>query len=133
MPHRNRAAQIFSLTGTLVLGVINDVMEVNPGLDVQDCLILFAVVVGYFEQKPLTHSKLADYVGLPRPTVIRRVRRLVKGRYLQYERDGTIITPKDRLVGDRAIRLAERYARHIRNASASLSKMDTMRLETEHL
>ncbi|MDO3553089.1 helix-turn-helix domain-containing protein [Ralstonia pseudosolanacearum] len=38
-----------------------------------DVLLLIGVAIGDLEAKPLTAYKLADYVGMPRGTVLRRL------------------------------------------------------------
>jgi len=59
-------------------------------------LIAAAVFLGTIEGRPLTASKLAAYVGMPRPTVIRRLRILSRGGSV--ERVGTAYrTPQKRL------------------------------------
>lgn len=41
-----------------------------------DVLLLCAVAVGHGEGKPMTAHKLAGYVGMPRPTAVRRLQHL---------------------------------------------------------
>lgn len=43
-----------------------------------DVLILMGVMIGQAEGKPLSAFKLADLVGIPRPTVMRRLARLTR-------------------------------------------------------
>ncbi|MDK3021720.1 helix-turn-helix domain-containing protein [Cupriavidus taiwanensis] len=48
-----------------------------------DVLLLCAVAVGHGEGKPMTAHKLAGYVGMPRPTAVRRLRHLEAMRLVQ--------------------------------------------------
>lgn len=57
-----------------------------------DLLLRSAIYVGTVEGRPLTVAKLATYVGIPRPTVVRRLRELER-RGLVVRIDGTWRTP----------------------------------------
>ncbi|EHP42310.1 hypothetical protein OR16_15314 [Cupriavidus basilensis OR16] len=43
-----------------------------------DVLLVCAVAVGDLEGKPMTAWKLAAYVGMPRPTIVRRLARMAR-------------------------------------------------------
>ncbi|MGA4421490.1 helix-turn-helix domain-containing protein [Ralstonia nicotianae] len=51
-----------------------------------DVLLLVGVAIGDAEGKPMTAYKLAQYIGMPRPTVIRRLARMARAGLVQ--RDG---------------------------------------------
>ena len=53
------------------------------GAQVDDLLIRAAVYLGTVEGRPMTATKLATYVGIPRPTVLRRLRALEKRRIVE--------------------------------------------------
>lgn len=57
-----------------------------------DMLIRSAVYLSTIEGQPMTAAKLATYVGIPRPTVIRRLRRLER-RGIVENRAGVWRTP----------------------------------------
>ncbi|KWN15868.1 hypothetical protein WM21_11880 [Burkholderia ubonensis] len=65
-----------------------------------DVLILMGVMIGEAEGKPLSAYKLAYLVGMPRPTVIRRLARLT--------RDGLVMRDhlKRYALADKALRRA---------------------------
>lgn len=65
------------------------------GGDAVDAIILRAVAIGRIEQKPMNISSLADYLGLPRQTVSRRVNRLAARDLIATEKRGnetTVVT-----------------------------------------
>lgn len=51
-----------------------------------DVLLLCAVAIGDLEARPMTAYKLADYIGMPRPTVIRKLASLARAGLVR--RDG---------------------------------------------
>ena len=68
------------------------------GGDAIDAIILRAVAIGRIEQRPMNISSLADYLGLPRQTVSRRVNRLAARDLIATEKRGNetvvVTTPK---------------------------------------
>lgn len=95
------------------------------GNDAADLLILTAIVVGHAERKLLSASDIAGYVGMPRSTVLRRIRRLqaklglvsvrVANRTVYWAR-----APLNRARSDRLVNNAIRAAREL----AKLSILD---------
>lgn len=57
-----------------------------------DLLLRSAIYIGTVEGRPLTVAKLATYVGIPRPTVVRHLRALER-RGLVVRIDGAWRTP----------------------------------------
>ncbi|RAQ10244.1 hypothetical protein DPR02_15560 [Burkholderia cepacia] len=51
-----------------------------------DVLLLVGVAIGDLEAKPMTAYKLESYVGMPRPTVIRRLAKMARAGLVR--RDG---------------------------------------------
>jgi DNA-binding MarR family transcriptional regulator len=66
------------------------------GADATLLLIRAAVYIGTIDGRPLTATKLADYLGLPRATVIRKLQQLVQRGAIERE-DGHYCTPRRRL------------------------------------
>jgi DNA-binding transcriptional ArsR family regulator len=58
------------------------------GARTADLLIRSAVYLGTIEGRPMTVTKLAAYVGIPRPTVIRHLHKLERRRLV--ERSGAV-------------------------------------------
>ncbi len=73
-------------------------MQSGFGSRVPLLMLSAAVYLGTIEGQPMTASKLALYVGMPRATVIRRLRTLLRRGAV--ERSGvTYRTPENRLAG----------------------------------
>ncbi|MGL3208667.1 helix-turn-helix domain-containing protein [Bradyrhizobium sp. BR 1433] len=71
-------------------------LQAKFGSHAGDLLIDTAVFIGTVEERPMTATKLANYVGMPRPTVIRRLN--ILRRRGSVERRGSIYrTPAKRL------------------------------------
>jgi DNA-binding MarR family transcriptional regulator len=66
--------------------------QAHFGTRASDLLLRSAIYVGTVEGRPLTVAKLATYVGIPRPTVVRRLRALER-RGLVVRIDGAWRTP----------------------------------------
>lgn len=125
MPHRTKALRIYGVAGRMVVGMHRTINQAYPELDNEDILICFGVTVGFDEIKPLTASKLAAYIGLPRPTVIRRVVRLVDLGVVEYGPGKSLLAPRHRINGRKAEWMSSRFVNIIQKAAAELSKMDT--------
>lgn len=69
------------------------------GTQVGDLLVRAGIYLGTIEAQPMTAAKLAAYVGIPRPTVVRRLRALER-RGLVERRGRTWVTPQ-RLISRR--------------------------------
>ncbi|MDN7545446.1 helix-turn-helix domain-containing protein [Burkholderia cenocepacia] len=60
-------------------------------------LLLAAVAIGDLEAKPLTAFKLADFIGMPRPTVIRRLAAMARSGLVERDsRRRYVLTPEGR-------------------------------------
>lgn len=55
------------------------------GKNAQDIIILLGVAVGTHEKKPMTAAKLAEFICIPRPTIVRRVAGLVDAGLLRLD------------------------------------------------
>ncbi|MBR7958910.1 helix-turn-helix transcriptional regulator [Burkholderia vietnamiensis] len=53
-----------------------------------DVLLVCAVAISDAEGKPMTAYKLAQYIGMPRPTVIRRLANMVRAGLVVRDRRG---------------------------------------------
>lgn len=96
----------------------------RPGEAVGDMLLCAAVLVGQAEGRELNASKIADYVGMARPTVIRRLAALEKKGLI--ERSGmNYLMPHELVNGDAIMEVCQRVSRMIVDTAAKLSKMDS--------
>lgn len=110
-----------------MMGCINNAyFGENRGSANTDCVLLCAAVaIGEFEGRPMSASKLSEYVGMPRASVMRRL------SYL--ESIGVIERPSTRsyVISDASMqRIQESNAlgtmlRTIRKVSTELSRLDS--------
>ncbi|KVR94057.1 hypothetical protein WK28_14340 [Burkholderia vietnamiensis] len=57
-----------------------------------DVLLICAVAIGDLEARPMTAFKLAQYIGMLRPTVIRRLASMVRAGLVVRDRRGRLRT-----------------------------------------
>ena len=67
------AKAYIALTGVMVDSVFG-----NKPADHSLLLIGFAIMVGHAENRPMNATKIANYVGLPRSTVIRKLNEFLR-------------------------------------------------------
>jgi len=95
----------------------------NYGMHAADGMLVAAVFIGETEGRPMNASKLAEFVGVPRPTVIRRMAELARnGRVVK---DGTVwryAGPRD-IEGTR--RATAAAVKAIIRTAEQLSRLDT--------
>ncbi|MCQ8223567.1 helix-turn-helix domain-containing protein [Burkholderia pseudomallei] len=53
-----------------------------------DVLLLVGVAIGDLEARPMTAFKLAQYIGMPRPTVVRKLARMARAGLVVRDRRG---------------------------------------------
>lgn len=88
-----------------------------------DVLLVIAIFIGQAERRPMTAAKLADYAGMPRATVVRKLREL-KARGLVELTDGHATLPTEKLNAPGLTDAVAQAAREIHRLAANLSKMD---------
>lgn len=91
------------------------------GTHVGDLLIRAGVYLGTIEGHPMTAAKLADYVGIPRPTVMRRLRALER-RGLVARRGRSWCTPP-RLINRRNAQDFGDVIKLVRSANQKLPRL----------
>jgi hypothetical protein len=87
----------------------------NFGSNALDTFLGMAIYIGQQEQRPMSVSKLSIYAGIPRPTVIRRLKAL----------EGYYRIAQHRFMTPTVFDGIEACARAIHRASATLSKLDS--------
>lgn len=94
------------------------------GKNAQDIIILLGVAVGHHEGKPMTAAKLANYVCVPRATVVRRVS-------VMAERDLLVLNGQKQILlsesaNQKAAKAAPKLTKPaIVHTAVMLSKLDT--------
>lgn len=93
------------------------------GRHLNDLIILLDVNMTEFENKPLTVAKIAQCIGMPRPTVARRVKLLINAGILKENESRQILRTSELI--DRANKIMPqiKQSRILRNVSY-VSKMD---------
>ncbi len=91
---------------------------------VPDVLLCAAIFIGEAEGRPMTAGKVATYIGMPRPTVLRRITALIDLGHVSRDPDGTLrmIRNTGNIVRERAATVEN--LQHINRAVLALSKMD---------
>lgn len=89
-----------------------------------DVVLCCAVFIGQAEGRPMTPAKIAEYIGMPRPTVIRRLKALEERGLIEIT-GGKAICPLEKLNRPHLITTLDDVSRRIHRASVCLSKMDS--------
>lgn len=91
-----------------------------------EALLCTAMFIGQAEGKPMTAAKIAEYIGMPRPSAIRKLHSLkIRGVVRQVDNRRWCIAVDVPEINAR-VSAAERAQRdNIRRATAKLSKMDS--------
>jgi hypothetical protein len=94
-----------------------------------EVLVAYAVLIGTLEGRPLNASKLAQMIGLPRSTTLRRLEDL-EGLGVVHKRRGACYeVPIGLLNSPEIISMVMELSRIFVSAAAKLSKMDTKPLD----
>lgn len=88
-------------------------------------LLVCAIFIGQAERRPMTANKLAEYIGMPRPTVVRKLRALQNGGMVFLDGDGAATLSLDKLNSPEMVGVIEAAIRAVHKTSAELSKMDS--------
>ncbi len=98
----------------------------------RDILICAAAYIGQAERRPMTAANIAEIVGVPRPTVIRRLASLRQRGFVEQLENGRWIIPFRQGRHTRATaKIFATSAQHIHNAAAQLSKLDSAELAAQ--
>lgn len=88
-----------------------------------DVMLMCAILIGQVERKPMTAAKLADYAGMPRPTVVRKLRQFEQAGMVELL-DGMPVGAIEHMNPEGIEETIQALARSIKRAAAELSKMD---------
>lgn len=129
MPGRIKAAKQRTELTRLVVWLVRYVCiqymgDDKFGASSGDVVLCCAIFTGQAEGRPMTPGKLAEYIGMPRPTVIRRIKVLEK-RGLVEMLDGKAFLPLEKLNRPHLITTLDDVSKRIHRASVFLSKMDS--------
>lgn len=92
-------------------------------------LLCAAVYVGQCEKRPMTAAKLADFIGMPRPTVLRKLGELrARGLVIANNKKQWCIASTSPKVAERITASIDALLPLVHSAAARLSKMDSARI-----
>jgi hypothetical protein len=94
----------------------------HMGASLEEMFVCFAVHIGTAEDRPMSASKIAGFLGIPRTNVLRAVAGLKK-RKIIYQIGNVYLTNVERLAERITSSLRERQIRTIARANADLSKL----------
>ena len=89
-----------------------------------DAILLCAIFVGHVEGRPMNVSKLADYAGMARSTVGRKLKAYRQAGFIELV-DGAAVFVIEPLNSLRMLRVVQEIRQVILTAAAELGKTDT--------
>lgn len=92
-----------------------------------DAVLCCAIFIGLGEGKPMTASKLSEYAGMPRATVIRKLGELERVGLVRLVDKKRAILVGDMVGTEAALEATEVFTRIISNAAFELSELDRQR------
>lgn len=104
---------------------VNILQEKNFGSILETQIITMAVALGQMEDKPIPTSKLAEYVGIPRSTVTRKLQMLEASGMMERTAHGAYAFTAAHLNRPQVWEFIDHAAQLIHSASKRLSKLDT--------
>lgn len=103
-----------------------------PASDADALLLCVAIYIGQCEMRPMTAGKLAEFIGMPRPTVARKLAYLKhRGLVFENSRRQWCIAIDNPKVSARIAALNGAVLQLIHASSAMLSKMDNDRIASK--
>lgn len=124
IPQVGQRVAVIRLVVWLVRSVAQDYLAAEMAASVADDAILCcAILIGQVDRRPMTATKLCQYIGMPRPTVFRKVRDMEK-RGLVAIVNRKVMLPADKVVESGLIETVSAACRQIHRISEELSKLD---------
>ncbi len=96
------------------------------GSAADDVLLLAGIYIGHAEGRPMKATKLAEYVHMPRPTVVRKLQEMQRLGFIELAHDGSARCRVDVFNSEPVLAAVNRLTQAIQKAAAELSKMDNM-------
>jgi hypothetical protein len=133
MPRTQRLTQGAVVARLLldICGAITDGMGMAgaPDASCADVVLLCAVMIGHAEGRPMTAAKIGAYVGIPRPTAIRRLQEMMDSGIIHHDaRKRWKMLTSDSARRDLIDSVIVANTQHIRRAMDALSKLDGMEI-----
>lgn len=86
-------------------------------------LIISAVAMGQIEGKPFRASKLAEYIGMPRATLLRRLSDLIEEGWIEATNNGQYLLGSEHLNSPLILGLTDQVRTLILDAASDLQKL----------
>ena len=87
-------------------------------------MVLASVALGTIERRPFKAQKLADYTGMARTTVLRRLADLEEEGWIEYDAKGHVLVRPERINGDRVSQVCDRMSTLIHRAHYELLELE---------
>lgn len=129
MPRRIKDADDRLVMSRLILAIFKTFAqgylgETAYGSVADDAILLCAIFVGHVEGRPMNVSKLAEYAGISRTTVGRKVKAYERSGFVKLV-DGKVVFAVDPLNSPRMLKVIEDIRHLILTAALELRKTDT--------
>lgn len=95
------------------------------GMYAPELIVITGILIGQTENRPMSVTKLAEYVGIPRPTVYRKLRQLELRGIVTVEGDGHLATVRyDIIKSPERLKALFKMNKLVHDATIKLSKLD---------
>jgi hypothetical protein len=133
VPHRIPRLEEALIHARLILGMVRHVQETYApfrrfGADLEVEIVGLAVFLGHAESRPMGLSKLADFLQMPRATVLRKLDLLMKLGLVE-KMGRSYLFKASAFTTSASQALPDRLTRMIHDASKKLSVLDTKPLK----
>lgn len=129
MPRKKLERQALIACQLLIEMVRTSARVFNDGENISqnysDLLLTCAIYLGEAEGKPMSAGKLAIFIGMPRPTVLRRLADLEARSHTYKDARGSWRIPANEMLWKKITVAVRQNVACIQRASLALSKMDT--------
>lgn len=134
--HRARQYEYGLVTARLVLDIMRTIASVFLTEDCASSAADFAMIsaglfIGQAEGKPMTATKLASYIGMPRSTLVRKLHELQGAGIVKPALKGWRINTDDPQVQARLDACKTQTLQLLRKATGEVSRLDSMAIERQ--
>lgn len=117
---------LMKLTITLMRAASTEYFGNEKAASICDAVLLvMAVAIGQLERNPMSASKIAQFVGMPRVTALRKLNELHVRGFVERPTKSKYTLPLREFNKPAIIRAVAALARSVHRASTELSKLDT--------
>jgi hypothetical protein len=104
------------------------------GDTIEQSLIVSAIIIGQAEGRLMTASDISNYLGMPRPTVVRKLLKVAAARDLRTMRCGNRVCYfLSDANDDRVLTALVPIMKSVKRLAAQLSKLDTGAIDQAHV